>query len=114
MSLKFTKSYLKEGMVVETRNKERYIFCNNRFMSVEDTHTTISLFLYNDDLLLSNNGKKCDGDIVKIFLPVKFLSEVNTTEEIIWQRGVNVHITKHVTVDELEQFFGCKIEILKE
>ena len=114
MSFRFTKSYLKNGMVIETRTKERYIFCNNRFMSVDNISISIPLSVYNDDLLLSNDGKKCDGDIVKVFSPVEFLSQVNITTKIIWQRDINIHITKYVTIDELEQFFGYKIEIVGE
>lgn len=114
MSFRFTKSYLKNGMVIETRIKERYIFCNNRFMSVDNISISIPLSVYNDDLLLSNDGKKCDGDIIKVFSSVEFLSRVNTTTEIVWQRDVDINYTRRVTIDELEQFFGYKIEIVGE
>ena len=112
MSFRFTKSYLKNGMVIETRIKERYIFCNNRFMSVDNISVSIPLSAYNDGLLLSNDDKKCDGDIVKVFSPVEFLSQVNTTKKIVWQRDVNINLTKYVTIDDLEYFFGCKIKII--
>ena len=102
MNLRFTKLNLKNGMVVETRVKERYIFWNNRFMSVDNDHVYIPLAIYSEDLLLSNNEKECEGDIIKVFEPVKTLSQVNTTTKIVWQRGIDVNRTKCLTIDDLE------------
>ena len=114
MSFRFIKSYLQNGMVVETRIKERYIFCNDRFMSVDNISISIPLSVYNNDLLLSNDNKKCDGDIVKVFSPVEYLSQVNTTNKIVWQRDVDIYRTKYIAINDLENFFGCKIKIVEE
>ena len=106
------KSDLKSGMVVETRNGERYILCGDRFLSVENIRVSVPLLVYNDDLLLLY-GKECQGDIVKVFSAVEVLSQVDTTTKLIWDREIDITRTKQVTISEIEHIFGCKVEIIK-
>jgi hypothetical protein len=114
MSFKFRSLKIKDGMVLETRNKERYLLCGDRLMSVNDKLISIALSSYNKDLLLSDNGVECEGDIVKIYAPVECLSQVNSTTDLIWQRDVNVNYTKYVTIDDLEKLFGYRLRIVEE
>ncbi|HDK7314602.1 TPA: hypothetical protein PTV97_003763 [Clostridium botulinum] len=81
---KVIKDYLKLGMIVETRENNRYLFVNDCFMR---KYSFIALNNYNDDLICSDNLKELD--IMKIYT-----TKGNTLSDIfdfsnltcIWER----------------------------
>lgn len=105
--MEFTKANLKDGMVVETRNRERYFFCNNIFMSVDTLEVSIALTSYNDDLTLIGGSGPHDGDIMKVFSPVNFLSSVETTNDLIWSRNSSNRL---INADDLIDYISTKYD----
>lgn len=81
---KVIKDYLKLGMIVETRESNRYLFVNDCFMQ---KYSFIALNNYNDDLICSDNLEELD--IMKIYT-----TKGNTLSDIfdfsnltcIWER----------------------------
>ena len=103
-----TKDKLKNGMVVETRNGNRYIVINDKFVR---KNGWITFDGYKSDLVCTSDGAL---DIVKVFMPhsadliVTFLKEYDYG--LCWTRTE----PKKVTMAEVEEKFGCKVEIVRE
>lgn len=110
MKEEFTKSDLKDGMVVEQVNKIRYLFLGNRLLRI-GFHDALKY--YSDKL---EHTIFEEGTIKKVFIVkndnVNCLEEIfwDTNLELIWERSE----VKHMTVDEmqrkLEELTGEKIE----
>lgn len=112
MKNEFTKADLKDGMVVEERNKSKYIVLGDRVLNNDGYNR---LKGYGNDLTDIQYSR--NFDIIRVF-KVKNNS-VNSFEhifkdenlELIWERNE----IKHMTVDEirekLEELTGEKIEV---
>ena len=111
----FTKKDLKNRMVVEYRNGERYMVVDDILLG---DNYWCSLSQYSDDLTRKSCrvGEVCsDYDIVKVFPEIYYYSRMRTIsvrngDKILWQR----HEVKEVTMTEIEEKFGCKVKIIKE
>ena len=115
---KFTKSDLKNRMVVETRAGEKYILVDDRFLSKTgflwlNTHTDKNRGTihqgYNDDLTMDSGA---NWDIVKVYEEVNSLN-INDDHplyslSLLWERNS----IKEVTMAEVEAKFGCKVKIV--
>lgn len=114
---KFTKSDLKNRMVVETRAGERYILVDDRFLSKTgflwlNTHADKNGVFhqgYNDDLTMSSGA---NWDIVKVYEEVNSLNIDDDhplySLSLLWERNS----IKEVTMAEVEAKFGCKVKIV--
>lgn len=114
---KFTKSDLKNRMVVETRSGRRYIFIDDRFLSktgflwldtlYDNNHVHHQGF--NDDLTMSSGA---NWDIVKVYKEVSCLNFDENSPfcslSLLWKRDS----IKEVTMAEVEAKFGCKVKIV--
>lgn len=106
----FTKSDLKTGMVVETRNLMRYMVCGNRIVRT-DVFVTLSHF--KDNLLCDFNN---NYDIVKCFdVPQDPMDTIDILEnpgELLWERKPE---EKVISSDEafkvLKEHYGCDVKI---
>lgn len=106
----FTKSDLKNRMVVEYRNGERRIVADNRLIGLSGNGW---LGDFNEDLTMKGQKPKSrDYDIVRVYKPIYILDETinpNSCDKV-WERPE----TKEVTMSEVEEKFGCKVKIVKE
>jgi hypothetical protein len=120
MIKKFTKSDLKNRMVVETRNGEKYILVDDRFLSKTgflwlNTHTDKNRGTfhqgYNDDLTIDSGA---NWDIIKVYKEVNNLcfynDDVYGALDLLWERKP----VKEVTMAEVEEKFGCKVKIIND
>lgn len=93
--MEFNKSDLKDGMVVETRDGNRYFVFKDKFRS-EDGY--LRLYEYKENLLLKTREMN-QFDIMKIFNPDAFwvFNDVLTKPGVlIWERKQ----TKEISVEE--------------
>lgn len=116
---KFTKSDLKNRMVVETRAGERYILVDDRFLSKTgflwlNTHTDKNGAIrqgYNDDLTMDSGA---NWDIVKVYEEVNCLNFDKNSPfcslSLLWERKP----VKEVTMAEVEAKFGCRVKIIND
>lgn len=108
----FTKSDLKDGMVVEYRNGKREVVIGSRTM---DTSGFISLSDVNDDLIeTANNWPRYD--IMKVYEVSNKnglckLTDIFKPEHLtlIWERESEY---KEMTVAEIEKKLGYKVKIV--
>ena len=99
------KSDLKNQMVVECRNGQKYmvvdyiILCNSGF---------IDLLNFDDKLKYVGFSKL---DIMKVYDKIYRLDLLDNPEclALLWERSE----TKEVTMKEVEEKFGCKVKIVK-
>ena len=102
----FTKSDLKNRMVVEYRNGERRMVVDNVLVG-----NTLFGYLeeYNDDL---TNKEFSILDIMKVYDVICNLEALISPRclRLLWQRSE----VKEVTMAEVEEKFGCKVKIVKE
>lgn len=111
----FTKSDLKNRMVVEYRNGNRRLVVGDVLLG---DNYWCSLSQYGDDLKRKSRrvGEDCSNyDIMKVFPEIWGYSRMRTIsvengDKPIWQRSE----VKEVTMAELEEKFGCKVKIVKE
>lgn len=110
----FTKADLEDGMVVELRNgkhllvikrgKKIKMLTETQYYSGEDV---------TEDLKQKNSEKRGELDIVKVFAPAhleKVANVLNLIEmkgEMLWERR------EKMTLEEIEQELGYKIEIVE-
>ena len=116
MKKEFTKSDLKDGMVVEYRNGNRFLVFCHKLLSRNYFDFTNNIA----DDLTDKKYKDKDFDIMKVYKVnienVKRLSDILEHEnlELIWER-IEV---KHMTVDEmrekLKELTGEKIEVINK
>lgn len=110
---KFTKADLKDGMVIETRGKERYLVLGNRAIRNSGYN---SLNGYGDDLTECRYHNK-SYDIVRVFKVsndcVRKLDTLFHDEnlELIWERKEIKRMTNEEMRQKLEELTGEKIEI---
>ena len=119
MMKEFTKSDLKNRMVVETRNGDRYILIDDRLLSdtnylwLNSHYDEHNLFHYgyNDDLTMSCSA---NWDIIKVYKEVNNLCFCNDgfygALDLLWERKP----VKEVTMAEVEAKFGCRVKIIND
>ena len=110
-----TLNDLKTGMIVKIRNGEYHIImrdfiddgdilaglsCNNK---ISDTWTSLSR--YNQDMTYP---KLSSLDIVNVYASSVYSADTPT--KLLWERKEY----KEVTMQEIEEKFGCKIKIVEE
>ena len=116
---KFTKSDLRNRMVVETRSGRRYILIDDRLLSdtnylwLNSHYDEHNLFHhgYNDDLTMSSGA---NWDIIKVYKEVNNLcfcnDDVYGALDLLWERKP----VKEVTMAEVEEKFGCRVKIIND
>ena len=113
MQKKFTKADLKDGMVVEQRNGNRYLVLAG--MAVRECgHNKISGYTNN----LEWYGTNRDGDIVKVYRIIhespgtieKAFCDRNL--ELIWERKEPKKMTVEEMRQKLEELTGEEIEVM--
>jgi len=112
MQKEFTKADLKDGMVAELRNKQRYIKLGERLLNFDGW---MRLNNYADNLCYVDTDK--EFDIVKVFKVntnrVTDLKMVLRDEylEPVWKRDEVKRMTAEEMRQKLEEMTGDKIEI---
>jgi len=106
----FTKADLRNRMVVQYRNGERRMVVGDVLLG---DNCWCCLAQYNDDLI--RIGCRRDYDIMKVFPKIWGYNRMRTISvgngaKILWERSE----VKEVTMDEVEEKFGCKVKIVKE
>lgn len=107
----FTKADLKDGMVVEQNNEERYLVMGDRLLCLDGYNP---LTQYNDDL---TNILGKEYHIERVFqVKSKYahnLREIFDDEnlELIWERKETKRMTAEEMRKKLEELTGEKIEI---
>lgn len=114
MKNEFTKSDLKNRMVVETRCHLFYMVVDNWLIGVSDS---LDLQCYSNKLFHYYDKY----DIIKVygqvnrfdgFIPIHNIPNGIATKSVmalLWERSE----VKEVTVEEVEQKFGCKVKIVE-
>lgn len=106
----FTKSDLKNRMVVEYRNGYRRMVVDNRLMGISGGGY---LGNYNEDLTMKGQDlANRDYDIIIVYNPISAFDDIKRagSHNKIWERQE----VKEVTMTEVEEKFGCKVKIVKE
>lgn len=112
----FTKADLKTGMVVETRNGNRYMVYGDKILRM---HFHVDLNSYDDKL---NNSYGEQFDIVKCFnidekciSCIEDLLENVNNDYILWQREIEEPEEKVISSNEafkvLKEHYGCDVKI---
>lgn len=101
----FTKADLKNRMVVECRNGEKYMVIDDKLLSINGYNF---LYIYNKDLTTTTSGERFD--IMKVYDQFYSLDFNEDDLKLLWQRSE----VKEVTMAEVEAKFGCKVKIVKE
>ena len=103
----FTKSDLKNGMIVELRNGNRYMVVGTDLLGLNGY---MGLCSYNKDLLkYDSTSTDPDWDIVKVYKNIYHL-DLKKANCIVWEREE----VKEVTMAEVEEKFGCRVKIVKD
>lgn len=106
----FKKSDLESGMVIETRNKRRYLVVNKDIMIGSDGF--LDLNHYNESLKEIERIFK-DWDIDKVFKPKRitfgFNRMVNCSETLLWER----YAVKEFTIKEIADLLNIPVEQLR-
>lgn len=109
MRKEFTKSDLKDGMVVEYRNGKRRLVLNNRLIGKDGYY---ELNKYKEDMKVEESSER---DIMRVFKIVitTTLSRIFHIEnlELIWERKEVKRMTAEEMRQKLEEITGEKIEI---
>lgn len=110
-----TLNDLKTGMIVTTRNGNSYIVMRD-FIDSGDVltglscdnviaNTWTSLLCYNQDM---THPTLPNIDIMSVYASSTY--SVNTPTKLLWKREEY----KEVTMQEIEEKFGCKVKIVEE
>lgn len=106
----FTKADLKNRMVLELRNGDRFIVIDDIALGEK---IFIDLDSYTDDLKETHVGFE-NLDVMKVYDKVHSFRRLKNDKRwslnLIWQRSD----IKKVTMSEVEEKFGCKVKIVKE
>lgn len=106
----FKKSDLESGMVIETKNKRRYLVVNKDIMIGSDGF--LDLNHYNESLKEIERIFK-DWDIDKVFKPKRitfgFNQMVNCSETLLWERDT----VKEFTIKEIADLLNIPVEQLR-
>lgn len=112
------KSDLKTGMVVETRNGEKYlVMLNTDYKDMELINFKggyLSLYSYNSELIFTEQPFR-EFDIVKAYSVENSIRWLLSNKEcmefkLIWEREER----KEMTLEEIEKELGYKIKIVGE
>lgn len=112
MKKEFTKADLKNGMVVEQKNGERYVICNGKELSLYGWNP---LEQFRDNL--TNELRKL-FDIEKVYKlntkEIYCLQDIFYDEnlELIWERKETKSMTAEEMRQKLEELTGEKIEVV--
>lgn len=109
----FTKADLKDGMVIECRDKDRFLVFGHKLLNSN------GFDFINDiaDDLTDKKYKDKDFDIMKVYKVnienVKRLSDILKHEnlELIWERIEVKHMTVNEMREKLEELIGEKIKV---
>jgi hypothetical protein len=117
-----TKSDLKNGMIVKTRDGGEYVvvkYCLGRFQEIRDVLLSVNngwidFDRYDDDLNCLENS---DFDVMEVcaigygrILSIN-KAGVNT---LLWKRQNKKETTKELTLDEIEEQLGYKVKIVNK
>lgn len=105
-----TKSDLKTGMIVTTESGQEYWVMKNNVSGI-DAFVNIKTGGYNNFTSYTEelNSKSClGGNIIKIEIP--HAPNVTSRRTLLWEREE----VKKVTMKQIEEKFGCKVEIVNE
>lgn len=116
-----TKSELKTGMILTTRNGEDFVLLHNFYCIAQNPINCLvsqygqwmNLNEYDDDLIHTSMIEELDIMSVKIiYHPHKLFRDKweDIKTETIWERNP----PKKMTVSEIESILGYKIEIIAE
>ena len=111
MQKEFTKADLKDGMVVEQNNEERYLVMGDRLLCLSGYNP---LTQFNDDLTNILGEKYHIERVFKVKSKyVHDLREIFSDEnfELIWERTETKHMTTEEMRAKLEELTGEKIEV---
>lgn len=103
----FTKSDLKEGMILELRDGTRMMWLFGMARGITET-----LFSLNNDLT-------CEVDeytIMKVYERgdyTSFRGMLDNPGKLIWERRELRFVTKNEVIQILEKHYGCKVEIME-
>ena len=107
------KQDLQSGMVVELRNKDRYLVLNNRLLN-SNGETYINLADFSDD----------DYDIIAVYKPITTLNEISLTSNVLWKRELEHHVYPFeyeengyfipMTLEELSKKLGMNIRLKEQ
>ena len=101
----FTKSDLKNRMVVECRNGNKYIVIDDMLLSTNGYSWLLS---YNENLTMKQGLS--EFDIMKVYNRANSLDFNKYMLTLLWECSE----VKEVTMAEVEEKFGCKVKIVKE
>ena len=113
------KSDLKTGMVVETRNGEKYlVMLNTDYKDMELINFKggyLPLYYYNSELIFAEQPFR-EFDIVKAYLVENSIRWLLSNKErmefkLIWERKEEV---KEMTVKEIEKELGYTVKIVRD
>lgn len=113
MQKEFTKADLKDGMVVEERNKRKYIVLGDRVLN---NYGYNRLKGYGNDLTDTRLHDR-NFDIIRVFkVKNNFITSLehlfkDESLELIWERDATKHMTAEEMRQKLEELTGEKIEI---
>lgn len=114
-SAEFTKDDLKNGMIVEYRNGKRRMVLGTNLIGLDGIN---QFEYYHDDLTVTENFTTLD--IVKVFdvpnLECKITDILKPNKSrlsLLWEREEEVkEEVKEITMDDIEEKFGCKVKII--
>ena len=106
---------LRSGMVVETRDGDRYLV----LVDGEDIHMMCGdgalhmgqwevQQLYHDDLTRKNGFN--DHDVMKVYSRVQSFYKVNATKNLLWEREK----AKKMTLEEIEKALGYPVKVVTD
>lgn len=103
------KSDLKSGMVVETREGNRYLVIKDGDLLyfMNSNESTYLEDIYGDDLLSTQSD---NFDIMKICDKTLTFKDVKYTTNLLWEREK----PRKMTIEQLERIFGFPVEIVEE
>lgn len=115
-AIKFTKSDLEDGMVVEQRDGCRAVVLNGCFMEY-DSFTEFNE--YNDDLTVDDSRFALITDVHECDIVKVYTSEGKTFKNLIkdcylhliWERKEEHY--KEMTIKEIEKELGYKIKVIE-
>lgn len=111
MKKKFTKEVLKDGMVVEYRDGDRFLVLGDRMIN-ENGFNLLSGY---DKALKDVTMNIADYDIVKVYRTnaVYTIHDIFNVKylELIWERSEKNRMTAEEMQNKLEELTGDKIEI---
>ena len=103
------KKYLKNGNVIECRNRRRYIVMNEGNFATDATE-------FIEDLENVGTLRAEEWDIMEIYRPTRSTSLSNLLKnpsiycELVWKRAEK----KEMTVAEISKALGYEVKIVKE